>query len=72
MCVLCWKKRSTITICGECEEHYCVEQLWEQWCLLSTIQMRFGVIEFTAIALLCNVLFREGVQSNVVYLGASP
>ena len=29
----------------------------------------FGVVEFTAIALLCNVLCREGVQSNVVYLG---
>ena len=25
--------------------------------------------EFTAIALLCNVLCREGVRSNVVYLG---
>ena len=31
--------------------------------------MTFGVIEFTAIALLCKVLCREGVQSNVVYLG---
>ena len=29
----------------------------------------FGVVEFTAIALLCNVLCREGVPSNVVYLG---
>ena len=37
--------------------------------LLSTIQMTFGVVEFTAIALSCNVLCREGVQSNVVYLG---
>ena len=26
-------------------------------------------VEFTTIALLCNVLRREGVQSNVVYLG---
>ena len=31
--------------------------------------MTFGDVEFTAIALLCNVLCREGVQSNVVYLG---
>ena len=32
--------------------------------------MTFGVIEFTAIALLRKVLCREGVQCNVVYLGA--
>ena len=25
VCVLCCQKRSTITICGECEEHYCAE-----------------------------------------------
>ena len=31
--------------------------------------MTFGVVEFTAIALLCNVLCREGVQCNVVHLG---
>ena len=31
--------------------------------------MTFGVVEFTAIALLCNMLCREGVQSNMVYLG---
>ena len=37
--------------------------------LLSTLQMTFGVVEFTAIALLCSVLCREGVQCNVVYLG---
>ena len=30
--------------------------------------MTVGVVEFTAIALLCNVLCREGVQCNVVYL----
>ena len=23
--VLCCQKRSTITVCGECEEHYCAE-----------------------------------------------
>ena len=28
-----------------------------------------GSFEFTAIALLCNVVCRDGVQSNVVYLG---
>ena len=28
-----------------------------------------GVAEFTDIALLCNVLCREGVQCNVVYFG---
>ena len=38
-------------------------------CLLSTIQMTVGVAEFTNIALLCNVLCREGVQCNVAYLG---
>ena len=37
--------------------------------LVGPIQRTFGVVEFTAIALLCNVLCREGVQSNVVYLG---
>ena len=31
--------------------------------------MTFGVAEFTDIALECNVLCREGVQCNVVYLG---
>jgi len=31
--------------------------------------MTVGVAEFTDIALLCNVLCREGVQCNVVYLG---
>ena len=25
MCALCCQKRSTITVCGECEEHYCAE-----------------------------------------------
>ena len=43
--------------------------MWDQCCLLSTIQMTVGVVEFTAIALLCNMLCREGVQCNVVYLG---
>ena len=33
------------------------------------IQMTVGVAEFTDIASLCNVLCREGVQCNVVYLG---
>ena len=27
------------------------------------------VVEFTVVALLCNVLCREGVQFNVLYLG---
>ena len=31
--------------------------------------MTSGVAEFIDIALLCNVLCREGVQCNVVYLG---
>ena len=25
VCVLCCQKRSTITVCGEWEEHYCAE-----------------------------------------------
>ena len=25
VCVFCCQKRSTITVCGECEEHYCAE-----------------------------------------------
>ena len=25
VCVLCCLKRSIITVCGECEEHYCAE-----------------------------------------------
>ena len=32
-------------------------------------EMTFGVVQFTAIALFLNPLCREGVQSNVVYLG---
>ena len=46
-----------------------VTHLWDQRCLLSTIQMTVRVAEFTDIALLCNVLCREGVQYDVVYLG---
>ena len=38
--------------------------------LLSTIQLTFGVVEFTAIAQLCDVLCREGAQSIMVHLGA--
>ena len=38
-------------------------------CLLSTIQMTLGVVVFTALALLCNVLCRDHVKSNVVHLG---
>ena len=37
--------------------------------MLSTLQMTVGVVEFIDIALFCNVLCREGVQCNVVYLG---
>ena len=43
--------------------------LWDQCCLLITLQMTVAVVEVTAIALFCNVLCREGVQCNVVYLG---
>ena len=25
MCALCCHKRSTVTVCGECKEHYCCE-----------------------------------------------
>ena len=25
VCVLCWHKRSTVSVCGECKEHYCPE-----------------------------------------------
>ena len=48
---------------------YCHPHLWDQCCLLSTIQMTVGVAEFTDIALFCNVLCREGAQSIMVYLG---
>ena len=37
--------------------------------LIITLQMTVGVVEFTDSALFCNVLCREGVQCNVVYLG---
>ena len=45
------------------------KKLWDPCCLSSAIQMTFAVVEITAISLLCNVLCREGVRSNVVYLG---
>ena len=67
VCVLCCQKRSTVAVCDECKEHYCIECIDTH--LLSTMQMTFGVVEFAAIALLCNVICREGVQCNVVYLG---
>ena len=35
----------------------------------NTDDMTVGVAEFTGIALLCNMLCREGVQCNRVYLG---
>ena len=31
--------------------------------------MIVGVVELTANALICNVLYREGLQCNLVYLG---
>ena len=31
-CVLCCQKRSTITVCGECEEHYCAECIDTRTC----------------------------------------
>ena len=37
--------------------------------LTFTLQMTVGVVEITDPALFCNVLCREGVQCNVVYLG---
>ena len=62
--------RSTVAGCDECKEHYCTECIdTHQCCSLSTIQVTVGVAEFIDIALLCNVLCREGVQCNVVYLG---
>ena len=27
VCALCCRKRSAVTICGECKEHYCCELL---------------------------------------------
>ena len=73
VCVLCCQRRSTVAVCDECKEHYCNECIdthtCDECCSLSTLQMTVGVVEFTDIALLCNVLCREGVQCNVVYLG---
>ena len=71
--VLCCQKRSTVAVCDECKEHYCTKCIDTHTCgtsLLSTIQMTVGVVEFTDIALFCNVLCREGAQSIMVYLGA--
>ena len=38
VCVLCCHKRSTITVCAECQEHYyekCIDpHLWGTSCLL--------------------------------------
>ena len=47
---------------------YSHPHLWDQCCLLLTLQMTLGVVECTDLALFCNVLGREGVQCNVVYL----
>ena len=48
---------------------YSHPHLWDQCRLLSTIHMTIGVAEFIDIALFCNVICRECVQCNVVYLG---
>ena len=72
MCVLCCQKRSTVAVCDECKEHYCTECIDTHTGgtnVVCTIQMTVGVAEFTDIALLCNVLCREGVQCNMVCLG---
>ena len=72
LCVLCCEKRSTFAVCDECKEHYCTECIDTHTCgsnVVGEVQVTVGVLEFTAIALLCNVLCREGVQCNVVYSG---
>ena len=50
VCALYCQNRSTITVCGECEEHYCAECIDTHTCgtnvVLSTMQMTFGVVEF--------------------------
>ena len=48
---------------------YLPPHLWDQCCLLITLQMTVGMVECTDPALFCNVLCKEGVQCNVVYLG---
>ena len=59
VCVLCCQKCSTIMVCGDCEEHHCAECIdthtCHQWFWLSTMQMTFGVVEFTTVALLCHI-----------------
>ena len=72
VCVLCCQKRSTVAVCDECKEHYCTQCIDTHTCgtnVVCSVQMTVGVVEFTAIALLCNVRCREGVQCNVVYSG---
>ena len=32
VCVLCCQKHSTITFCGECQEHYCEEYIDAHTC----------------------------------------
>ena len=32
VCLLCCHKLSTITVCGECEEHYCAEYIDTHTC----------------------------------------
>ena len=37
MCVLFCQKRSTITVCGECEQHYCAECIHTHTCVTNVV-----------------------------------
>ena len=75
VCVLCCQKRSTVAVCDECKEHYYMNVLTPTL-VGPMLFVKYNTDDswscFTDIALLCNVLCREDVQCNVVYLGGVP
>ena len=75
---MCCQKRSAITVCGECKEHYCVECIDAHTCGYHTVcwahekglPLTCIDVKFSCFAL-CGVLCREGLRSTLVYLGDS-
>ena len=72
VCALCCQKRSTITGCGECQEHCCDECIeahnWEKDCLLADTRVTHIDVEFSYFDF-CGVLCREGLRSTLGRLG---
>ena len=75
MCALCYQKCSTITGCGECQEHYSDEYIDARTCeekivskILANTRVTHIDIESSYFAF-CGVLCREGLPSTLGQCG---